>query len=90
MVICSVHSNAFTCTSEDMLTCTLSDSGVVRDQSIIPPASSAEDNVNFVDDDDVPSLDEPGSYLTATTFYPLVQNVMNWKTLSRALDQLKN
>ena len=68
MVICSVHSNAFTCTSEDMLTCTLSDSGVVRDQSIIPPASSAEDNVNFVDDDDVPSLDEPGSYLTATTF----------------------
>ena len=68
VVICSVHSNAFTCTSEDMLTCTLSDSGVVRDQSIIPPASSAEYNVHFSDDVNVASLYETENYLTATTF----------------------
>ena len=68
VVIALFCSDAFTCTLDDKLTCISKNSGGVCDQLIIPPASSAEDNVNFVDDDDVPSLDEPGSYLTATTF----------------------
>ena len=64
----SVHSNAFTCTLDNKLTCTLSNSGVVFDQSIFSPAPSAEDHVNFVDDVDVVSFDEPENYLTATNF----------------------
>ena len=68
VVIGSVHSDAFTCNSDDTITCPLSYSDVVRDQSIIPPASSAEYNVNFVDDVHVASFDEPEHCLKATTF----------------------
>ena len=46
----------------------MSNSGVVFDQSIFSPAPSAEDHVNFVDDVDVVSFDEPENYLTATNF----------------------
>ena len=71
MLIGSVHSDAFSFTLDDTLNCTSSDSGVVCDQSIIPPASSTEDNVNFADDDDVASFDESKSYLTDTTFWSI-------------------
>ena len=50
-----------------MLTCTSSDSGVVCDQPIIPPASSAEENVNFTGEINIESFHEPGSHLTAIT-----------------------
>ena len=68
VVIGSVSYDELTCTLEDMLTCTSSDRGDVCDQSIVPPASSAEYNVNFADDVAVASFDEPENYLTATTF----------------------
>ena len=68
VVIGSVHSRAFTCTSDDTLTFTLSNSGVVRNQPIVPPESSAEDRVNFADYIDFASFYEPENYLTATTF----------------------
>ena len=68
MVIGSVHSNEFTCTLDNILTCNLIDSGAVRDQSIIPPASSAGENVNSADDVDVASFNEPTNYLTDNTF----------------------
>ena len=68
LVIGSFHFNAFFCTSDDILTRTLSNSGVVCDQSILPPAPSVEDRVSFVDDVDVVSFDETENYLTATNF----------------------
>ena len=68
VLIGSVHSDAFTCTLDDTLTCNSVNSGVVCDKSIIPPSSSAEYNVNFANDVDVTSFDEPGNYLTATNF----------------------
>ena len=71
MVISLVHYDAFTCTFYDTLTCTSRDSVVVHDQSIITPTSSAEENINFTDDVDVASFNEPGKYLTATNFQPI-------------------
>ena len=68
VVIGSFHSDEFTCTQVDTLTCASGYSGIVRDQSIIPPASSAEYNVHFADDVNVASLYETENYLTATTF----------------------
>ena len=68
VVIGSVHYDVFTCTLDNTITCTLSNSGVVHGHSIVPPASSAEENLNFVDDVDVASYDEPENCLTATTF----------------------
>ena len=68
VVIGSVHSGAFTCTLDDMLTCTSGVSGVVCDQPIIPPASSAEENVNFTGEINIESFHEPGIHLTAITF----------------------
>ena len=67
VVIGSVNSDTFTCTLDDTITCNFRDSGVVHDQSIIPPVSNAEDNVNFTDDVNVASFDEPENYITVTT-----------------------
>ena len=71
MVISSVLSDAFACTLYNTLTCTLRYIGVVCDQSIVSPASSAEDNVNFAVNVDVVSFDEPEHYLISTTFHSI-------------------
>ena len=50
LVVDSSHSDVFTCTLDDTFNCTMRDSGFVHDQSIVPPTSSSEENVNFTDD----------------------------------------
>ena len=57
MAIGLFHYDTSTCTLEDTLTCILRNSG-----------ASAEENVNFADDEVLASFDEPENYLTATTF----------------------
>ena len=68
VVIGSVHFDAFTCTLYNKLTCTSINSGLVFDQSIIPPASSVKENVKFADGVNFASFYEPENYLIATTF----------------------
>ena len=72
MVIALFCSDAFTCTLDDKLTCISNNSGGVCDQLIIPPASSAEDNINFVDDVDVASFNEPENDITSTNFRSII------------------
>ena len=89
MVICSVHSNAFTCSSDYPLTCTSRDSVVVRYQSIIPPASSTEDNINFSDDVNLHHLMNLKLVLQLLSFDPIFHNMRNFQALSLSWNQLK-
>ena len=77
MVISSVHSDAFTYTSSNIITCTLINIVDDHDQSTIPHASSDADNVNITGGINVASFDEPENYLTATTFLSIFHNARN-------------
>ena len=88
-LIGSVHSGSFTVTSGDCLACTSSDSGFVCDQSIIPPASSTEDNINFSDDVNLHHLMNLKLVLQLLSFDPIFHNMRNFQALSLSWNQLK-